>query len=175
MECESSWKTFVFSFGVKANRSHKLETHGKIWPFNNTDNRWLHNNLFYDDHSKQEQKNLFFLQNNAQQQCCWYSNPRVSVIWRCKYLATVCICTPGCSEPLWMLVCVKAPLETEACASYHSLLSRAEGGRGRRCGVLKKVIEYVWEGKQNEKHLKAVIDSIGRYSDSALAGNKREN
>lgn len=36
----------------------------------------------------------------------------MSLISRCKYLSSACICIPGLTEPLWMHVCAKAPQET---------------------------------------------------------------
>ena len=126
---DSHFAASVVFFGLKINRSPKLYTRGKVRilrcstvnPPPPRDVVTIHLSVFMIT-IHNSNKSLFCQSMRTVlsfRQSCRYSNPVVSVISRCKYLATACVCTPGYTQPLWMLVCAKAPQETEPCASYH--------------------------------------------------------
>lgn len=147
--CESM--TNILSFGLKVNRSHKLETQGKVTPFPFPENWWLFNKLFF------WWPFITVTKGFSAKECATANRATDTVGQRCQLSQDVNtwplpVSAHQTSQRLYECLCAQNPSGEGACASYHSLSSRAEGGRGRRCGVPRKVIE-IWQRECNGKQI----------------------
>lgn len=149
---QTRWCEFmrnIISFGSKVNSHINRRLEGKVTPFPFPENWWLFNNLFL------WWPFITVTKGFSAKECITANRATDTVGQWCQLSQDVNtwplpVSAHQTSQRLYECLCAQKPSGEGACASYHSLSSRAEGGRGKEVWGTQKGDRNLTKGMQWE-------------------------